>query len=204
MTILKAEILAYLNDELYRTETDIDKHILQAMKDLSLADQFVWIETTVPTIVGRPYYSMPLDYKKLMTIRIDDNIPLEKVTWREYEKAIADKTATDYGLPCCFAIHGGYWYPYPIADAVYTATLFYNAFVLESEGGTNAVDNIDYFFSDIYRGAINNLTIAHYCLSKSLKDDASSYLTIFRSIDLPPLQDLIEREPRFVECHDLW
>jgi len=204
MTILKAEILNHLNGELYRTETDIDQHILAALKNLSMADKFLWVETQVPTIIGRPYYSMPPDYKKLMTIKIGDNKPLEKITWQEYQAFIYDQTSANYGEPYCFAIHGGFWYPYPTPDAIYTATLFYNAFVLESEGGVNAVDNIAHFFSDIYRDAINNLTKAHYCLSKGLKEDASTYLTIFTNINLPPLQTLIEREIKSIQPHDLW
>jgi len=204
LAILKAEILAHLNNELNRTETSIDEHILEAMKDLSLQDKFIWIETQVPTIVGRAYYSMPLDYKKLMTIKIDDNKPLEKITWKEYQKAIADKTSADYSEPRCFAIHGGFWYGYPTPDAEYTATLYYNAFVLESEGGTNAVDSIDTYFADIYRNAINCKTKAQYCRSKGMKDTAIAYETDYRQLILPPLKKLIEREPRNVECHDLW
>ena len=111
MTILKAEILNHLNGELYRTETDIDQHILAALKNLSMADKFLWVETQVPTIIGRPYYSMPPDYKKLMTIKIGDNKPLEKITWQEYQAFIYDQTqlimenltalpyTADFGIP---------------------------------------------------------------------------------------------------------
>jgi len=208
MTITKTQILAHLNGELYRTETDIDTHILSALKTLSMADKFIWVETTVPTIIGRPYYSIPADYKKLMTIKIDDDKPLEKITWQEYQVFIQNQTAANYHKPYSFAIHGGFWYPYPIADAEYTATLFYNAFVPESEvidsATVNAVDNIDHYFSDIYRDAINDLTKAYYCLSKGLKEDANVYFTLFKNVDLPPLQKLIERQPRSLECHDLW
>jgi hypothetical protein len=207
MTILKAEILAHLNSELNRSETNIDEHILEALKDLSMQDKFLWVEITVPTIIGRPYYSLPTDYKKLMTIKIADNTPLKKITWQYYQELIADQTSANYGEPDYFAIHGGFWYPYPIPDAIYNATLFYNAFVPESElideVETNAVDNISYYFSDIYRQAIYTLTKAHYCISKGLTGDATNYLTLFSSLILPPLQKLIERETKSIECQDL-
>jgi hypothetical protein len=203
MTITKAEILTHLNAELNRSETDIDAHILQAMKDLSLADEFVWVETTVPTIIGRTYYSLPTDYKRLMTIKVSDNTPLEKISWQYYQELIADQTSANRGEPDYFAIHGGFWYPYPTPDAIYTVTLFYNAFILESESEVNAVDNIDGYYTDIYRKALYDLTKAHYLLSKGLKEDAADYLNIFRSIDLPPLQKLIEREVRSIDVQDV-
>jgi len=203
LTILKAEILTHLNSELYRSETDIDAHILQAMKDISLADEFIWVETTVPTISGTAYYSLPTDYKKLMTIKIADNTPLGKITWQYYQELIAGQASSNYGEPRYFALHGGFWYPYPTPDAIYTATLFYNAFILEAEGGNDTVDNIDDYFTDIYRSALNTLTKAYYCLSKGLKDEASSYFAIYKSIDLPPLQDLVEREVRSIGVQDV-
>ena len=208
MTITKAQILTHLNGELYRTEENIDQHILSALKNLSMKDKFYWVETTIPTIIGRPYYSMPPDYKKLMTIKIEDNKPLEKITWEEYQVYIKDQTSANYGEPIAFSIHGGFWYPYQTPDAEYTATLYYNAFVPESEvidaATVNAVDNIGRYFSDIYRDAINNLTKAYYCLSKGLKEDANVYFTIFANVDLPPLQALIEREIKSIQPHDLW
>ena len=212
MTIAKAEILANLNAELNRTETDVDDYILSAMKKLSLADDFIWIESEVSMITGREYYSLPSDYKKLMTIHLKDGenkIPLSKVSFREYSKAAASiEDSDDYAEPYCFAIHGGFWYAYPTPDDEYTAILHYNAFVPESEEideeTVNAVDNIGHYFSDIYRDALNTLTKAYYCLSKQLKDEASAYFTIFTNIDLPPLKKLVERESRYLPYRDLY
>lgn len=201
MAITKAEILAHLNKELNRSEEDIDEYILEALKDLSLKAHFLWIETTVPTIVGRPYYSVPPDYKKLLTIKIDDNTPLGKVTWEEYQILIADETSDDYDEPSNFAIHGGFWYPHPIPDAIYTAKLFYAAFVLESEDGTNAVDDI--VFGDIYRSAIYAKTKAVYCRSLGWTDRQAEFEFEYNKILLPLLEDLIENEPKFVRNHDL-
>jgi hypothetical protein len=209
MAILKAEILSHLNDELNRTETDIDTHVLSAMKYLSLQDKFIWIESTVSVTAGTVYYSMPSDYRKLMTIHLTDEKPLEEITWRQYRNRIADMTdEDDRDEPSCFAMHGGFWYPYPIADDTYTATLHYNAYVPESEvideATVNAVDNIDNYYPDIFRDALNNLTKAYYCMSKGLKDEASNYLLVFRNIDLPPLKELVKREKKSLPYHDLW
>jgi len=201
MTILKAEILAHLNSELNRNETDVDEHILAALKHLSLEKEFIWIETTVPTIVGRPYYSLPLDYIKKLSIKIDDNNSLQLIDWGEYQSLIANETAADYGEPRKWCIHGNFWYAYPTPDAIYTATLFYNAFILESEGGVNSVDDIA--FKDIFRDTINSLTKAYYCLSKGLKDTASAYFTIYRGINLPLVEKLVQHQVREVQYTDL-
>lgn len=212
MTILKAEILAHLNSELNRTETDIDEHILSAMKKLSLADEFCWVESEVSMIVGRKYYSLPADYKKLMTINLKDGErkkPLGKISFRYYKERVAlVEDSDDYDEPTAFAIHGGFWYPLAVPDDTYTAVLHYNAWVPESEtiesSEVNAVDNIDRYFSDIYRDALNTLTKAYYCMSKQLKEDAAAYLSIFTNVDLPPLRKLVEREPRYLPCNDLF
>lgn len=201
MTILKEEILAHLNKELYRTETEIDEYILEALKDLSLRDDFLWVESTVETIIGRPYYSEPLDFKHLLTIKIDDNRPLGKISWTEYQILIRDETADARGEPNRFTQHGGFWYAYPTSDAVYVATLFYNAFVLESEGGVNAIDDIK--FKNIYRRAVNTLTKAYYCRSKGLRNDSAEYLMEFKIDILPGLSKLVKREPVFTKYTDL-
>jgi len=209
MAITKAAILTHLNSELNRSETDIDEHILSAMKYISLTDDFIWIEATVSVTAGTVYYSLPSDYRKLMTIHLTDKKPLEEITWHQYRKRIAGRTdEDDRDEPNCFAMHGGFWYPYPIADDTYTATLHYNAYVPESETiddeTVNAVDNIDRYFSDIFRDALNTLTKAYYCMSKGLKDDAAAYFSVFKNIDLPPLRKLVQREIKSIPYKDLY
>jgi hypothetical protein len=199
--ILKAEILTHLNKELYRSEADIDEYILEALKDLSLRDDFLWVETTVPTTDGGKYYSVPTDFKGELVIKIDDNEPLYKIPFRTYQTYIADQTATDEAEPYCYAIHGGFWYPYPVPDKIYTVTLHYAAFILEIEGIVKAVDSI--VFADIYRNAINTMTKYFYCKSKGMKDEAIAYLTEYIKVILPPLQKLVKRELRSIEYQDL-
>lgn len=207
--ILKAEILSHLNKELNRTETDIDEYILSAMKKLSLTDDFYWVESTFNMIAGRTYYSMPVDYKKLMTINLTGERPLKKLSWIDYRKLVATREEeSDRDKPRCFAIHGNFWYPLPIPDDDYEATIHYNAFVPESETideeEVNAVDNIDRYFSDIFRDALNTLTKAYYCMSKELADKAAVYLQIFEGVDLPPLKKMVEREARSLPYRDLY
>ena len=205
MAITKAEILEHLNDELNRTETDIDSSILSAMKYLSLQDDFIWIESTVDLVAGTVYYSLPADYRKLMTIHLSGEKPLEKLTFRQYRNRIAGKEEEDYwDEPTCFSIHGGFWYPYTIADDTYTATLFYNAYVPESESGVNAVDSIDTYYPDIFRDALNTLTKAYFCMSKTLKEEAAAYFSVFKNIDLPPLRKLVQREIKSIPYKDLY
>lgn len=201
MTITKDEILAHLNTELDRGETNIDEHILSAIKWLSLKDDFLWVETTVDTIIGRKYYSLPLDYKNMIEIKIDDNVPLLKITWNEYQTLVADETSNNRGEPTRYCIHGGFWYAYPTPDAVYSVTLFYPNFILESEGGTDAVDDI--VFGDIYRDAIYCLTKGIYCRNLGMTDKAVFYELELRNKILPPLEKLIERVPKFVKNTDI-
>ena len=198
--ITKAEILAHLNGELNRTETDIDEHILEALKDLSLQDEFLWVQAEVETIIGRPYHSLPLDYKRKLSIKIDDENSMGLIDWGEYQVLIANETSADRDMPDRFCIHGGFWYGYPTPDAVYTATIYYNAFVLESEGGVNAVDDIT--FKDIYRNAIYAKTKAQYCRSLGWIDRAKEYEIDYRQLILPPLKKLVQRQVRQVQYHD--
>ena len=204
MTITKAEVLAHVNTELDRSETadTLKEHLLAALKWLSLKDDFLWVETNVDTIIGRGYYSLPLDYKgKLITIKIADNDPLYKITFGEYQTAIRDETSDDRDEPYCFALHGGFWYAYPTPDAIYEATLFYPNFILESEGGTEVVNDIP--FKDIYRDAIYAKTKAIVCRNIGLTDDQIKYETELDRLILPPLVKMIEREPKFVKNNDL-
>jgi len=198
--ILKAEILVHLNKELNRTETNIDEHILEALKDLSLQAKFIWVETNIDTIIGRPYYSLPSDYKKLLSIRIDDENSMSLIDWGEYQALVANETSADYGMPNRFCIHGGFWYPYPTPDAIYTVTLYYNAFILESEDGVNAVDNIT--FKDIYRNAIYAKTKAQYCMSLGWTEKAQVYQMVYEQILLPPLKKLVQEQVHQVQYHD--
>jgi hypothetical protein len=201
MTILKAEILAHLNKELYRTESEVDEYILEALKDLSLRDDFLWVQAIVPTIIGRGYYSEPPDFKHELTIKIDDNSPLYKISWAEYQILIRNETSAARDLPKRYAQHGGFWYAYPTPDAVYIATLFYNAEVLESESEVDAVNNIK--FKDRYRRALNTLTKAYYCRSKEMKTASAEYLMEFKMDILPELSKLVKKAPVFSSYNDL-
>ena len=203
MTITKTEVLAHVNTELDRNETDatLKEHLLAALKWLSLEDNHLWVEATVDTIIGRPYYSLPLDYKDMIEIKVEDNTPLVKITWEEYQSLIADQTSANYGEPKQYALHGGFWYAYQTPDAVYETTLFYPNFTLETEGTVEVVDAIP--FKDIYRDAVYAKTKAIVCRNIGLTDDAVKYEQELRVLILPPLKKMIERVPKFVKNNDL-
>lgn len=203
MTIIKEEVLAHLNLELDRSETDatLKEHLLAALKYLSLEDNHLWVESNVDTIIGRPYYSLPLDYKDMIEIKVGDNKPLSKITWEEYQSLIANQTSANYGEPKQYAIHGGFWYAYQTPDAEYEVTIFYPNFVLEIEGGVDVVDDIP--FKDIYREAIYAKTKAIYCRNIGLFDEAVKYELELKNLLLPPLKKIIERVPKFVKNTDL-
>lgn len=202
--ITKDEILRHLNKELNRNETDIDEYILSAMKKLSLADDFCWLKAETETIEGDGEYSIPTNYKKLMTITVDDGKPLAKGSYRDYMSRIG--RGEHKGKPRVFALHGGSIFLYPTPDKKYQLKMDYNAFVPEK--GINLerdmVDHINEYFTDIYRDALNTLTKAYYCMSKELTQEAAQYMGIFTSIELPFLSALVEREPRYLSYTDLW
>ena len=203
MTITKEEVLDHVNNELDRSETDttLKEHLLAALKWLSLEDNHLWVEATVDTIIGRPYYSLPLDYKDMIEIKVEDNKPLGKITWEEYQSLIANQTSANYGLPRCYALHGGFWYPYQTPDAVYEVTLFYPGFILEIEKEVEVVDAIP--FKDIYRDAVYAKTKAMVLRNIGLTDDAVKYELELIKLILPPLKKMIERIPKFVKNTDL-
>jgi len=200
MAILKAEILAHLNKELNRSETDIDEHILEALKDISLEDEFLWAESTCSTIIGTPYYTLPTDYVTKLSIKIDDENSLRLIDWGEYQSLIANEAAADRDLPNRYCIHGGFWYAYPTPDAVYTATIFYNYHILESEDDTDVVDDIP--FKEVFRNAIYAKTLAQYCRSLGWISRAKEYEADYRSLALPPVQKLVQRQVRQVQYND--
>lgn len=203
MTITKAEVLSHVNLELDRSETadTLKEHLLAALKWLSLEDDHLWVEANVVTIIGRPYYSLPLDFKDMVEIKVEDDKPLSKITWEEYQSLIADQTSADYGLPKHYALHGGFWYPWPTPDAVYEVTIFYPNFILETEGGIEVVDAIP--FKDIYRDAVYAKTKAIVLRNLGLTDDAIKYERELSILILPPLKKMIERVPKFVRNTDL-
>ena len=201
MTITKGQILAHINSELNRTETDIDALILEALKDLSLQEgDFLWVESDVDTIIGRKYYSLPLDYVKLLSIKIDDENSLELIDWGKYQSLIANETTADRNMPDRFCIHAGFWYAYPTPDAIYVAKLYYNAHILESEDGNDIVDNIPY--KDIFRNALQTKTKALYCRSKGWISRAEAYEADYFGLALPPLRKLQQKQVRQVQYND--
>ena len=203
MTITKEEVLAHVNKELDRSETDttLKEHLLAALKWLSLEDNHLWVEATVDTIIGRPYYSLPLDYKDMIEIKVEDNKPLGKITWEEYQSLIANQTSANYDLPKRYALHGGFWYAWPTPDAEYEVTIFYPNFILETEDEVEVVDAIP--FKDIYREAIYAKTKAIICRSLVLTDSQVKYEYELDNRILPPLKKMIERVPKFVRNTDL-
>jgi len=136
-----------------------------------------------------------------LSIRIDTGSPLGKISWMEYQGLVRDETSAARAEPNRFTQHGGFWYPYPTPDAIYTATLFYNAFILETEGGTKAVDDIT--FKDIYRDAIYAKTKALYCRGLNWTDKAMEFQMEYDKIILPPLKKLVKRESKFTRYTDL-
>ena len=85
-------------------------------------------------------------------------------------------------------------------NAVYEATLYYNAFILESEDGTDAVDDIG--FKDIYRNALNCKTKAQYCRGKGWIDRAKEYEFDYLKLILPKLKKLVTRHTAQVQYND--
>jgi len=115
MTILKAELIAVVNDSLNRKYavdgTELDAKIISALKDVSKRGNFLTEESERKTIADRAYYSMPAHYKDRLLIMIDDYYPLEWETFKKYQEERS--LSPDTGPPQTFCKMNKFYYLRP-------------------------------------------------------------------------------------------
>lgn len=208
MTILKAELIAVVNEALNRKYavdgTELDAKITSALKDLSKRGNFLTEESTRATIAERAYYSMPAHYKDRLLIMIDDYYPLGWETFKKYqEEHSLSPDATGY--PQMFCKMNKFYYLRPTPDSAdYTIRQFFACYHPEiiTIDGTEykACDKI--LFNDIYRLAIELRLIWQVAIGLGQHKTASDYMNYYVRDEIPSLLANIDEDPVIAEYPD--
>lgn len=204
MTILKAELIAVVNDTLKRnydvTSTELDRQITAVLKDLSKRGNFLTEESTRTTIVDRAYYSMPDHYKDRLLITIDDYYPLEWETFKQYQEEYSLEP-TNTGYPQMFCKMNKFYYLRPTPDAEYTIRQFFACFhpeiVVVDEVDTAACDAI--LFKDIFRTAIEERLICVVARGLSMYKVAKEHNAYYLMDEIPSLLLTLDEDPAIAE-----
>ena len=208
MTILKAELIAVVNQVLKRkydpAGTELDAEITSVLKDLSRRGNFLTEESTRPTIADRAYYSMPAHYKDRLLIMVDDYYPLEWETFKQYQEEISlDPTHTDY--PRKFCKMNKFYYLRPTPDSAdYLIRQFFACYHPE----VVTVNSTDYaacdqiLFKDIYRVAIEERLICVVARGLSMYKLAKEHNAFYLMDEIPNLLLNIDEDPAIAEYPD--
>lgn len=208
MTILKAELIAVVNETLNRKYavdgTELDTKIISALKDLSKRGNFLTEESTRKTIAERPYYSMPDHYKDRLLIMIDDYYPLGWETFKKYQEE-RSLSPDDTGYPQMFCKMNKFYYLRPTPDSAdYLIRQFFACYhpekVTVDEVEHKACDYI--LFNDIYRKAIELRLIWEVAFGLGQSKTASEYMTYYTKDEIPSLLDNIDEDPAISEYPD--
>jgi len=155
MSVLKAEILTFINDNLHRTETaaKVAVPIQTVLNDLSNLN-FLTAEDTEQTLTaGDTELVYPTLYKALVSIVLNDGsydgAPLRALAggYKEYLRLMENFNSGLRSEPEWQAEYESKFYPYPVAGQSYTVVIKYYKFHAQS------VDAIE--FGDEFRNCIN-------------------------------------------------
>ncbi|MBA3051880.1 hypothetical protein FP828_03575 [bacterium] len=185
MAIEKSEILAIINSRLNRAETDIDEEIRSVLYDISTRANFINKEATADTTASTNYYAVPADFKDMTVIKADDATPLDKITFENFQKKIAEVTGTSE--PNEYSIKNDFIWLYPNPDKVYTLTMFYSIF------HPNDVDTIE--FGELFRECIYQGVLAKICEKYEDWTAVSSHMTLYEA-EIQKRKDALD-EPMF-------
>lgn len=131
MSILKADILTFVNDQLGRSETDIDSQIKTVINDLRFLNILEAQDTTLTLSDGSTYFDQPSDFKSLISIVLNDgSVDLEPLLpmpggYKGYKDAMDSFTSGNESTPKYYARFNGKIYVYPTAGQSYTITFDY-------------------------------------------------------------------------------
>lgn len=206
MTILKAELIAVVNEALHRSYsgTQLDSKITSTLKDLSKRGNFLTEESTRLTIANRAYYSVPDHYKDRLLIMIDDYYPLGWETYKEYQNE-RSLSPNDTGPPETFSKMNKFYYLRPTPDSAdYTIRQFFACYhpenLIVDEVLYKACDYI--LFNDIYRKAIELRLIWEVAIGLSQFKTATEYMTYYVKDEIPSLLDNLDEDPVIAEYPD--
>ena len=173
MSITKANILTFVNNNLKRAETDIDVQIQHVLDDLSRENLLEEIDTSQSLVSGNTTLTYPTGYKELVAITLNDGTnegePLIKIPggFKEYRRWMEDETSADYNEPEFYAEFDSKFYLYHPADGAYTATIDYYKYHSQD------VETIE--FGDQFKKCIN----FGACFEVACKFSLSRYIAIW-------------------------
>jgi len=131
MAITKAAILTFVNDQLSRSETDIDNQILSVINDLRFLSILEAQSTDLTLSDGSEYFAEPSDFKDPISITLNDGsndlAPLLPFPggYKGYMDEMRGPASGCESTPLYYARFNGNIYVYPTADQAYTITLDY-------------------------------------------------------------------------------
>ena len=216
MTILKAELIDVVNDNLNRGYdtggTVLDAKITSVLKDLSQQGNFLQDEFVRATVEDRDYYSLPDDFKELLFVGMkssDDATiykPLVYERFEMYQRNIYyDPTS---GTPTRYTWQSGFMYPRPIPNDIYNMYWWYAYYhpeiitvdVLEVPTDYKACDNI--LFDDIFRKAIEMRLLYEVAEGLNLDSDAKKYNALYLLDEIPKLKADVKEHANIAAYRD--
>ena len=189
MSIDKSDILTFVNDQLSRTETDIDSQIESVIGDLRFLSLLEAQDTTKALADGSKYFAEPTGFKSPISIVLNDGsvdlAPLLPMPggYKGYCEAMDNVVTGDESTPRYYARFNGNIYVYPTSDQAYTITVdFYKKHALDAD---------DIEFGDDFTNCFN-FGAAYYT---ALKRSLSRYISIWEGPYSNQIQTLILSHP---------
>lgn len=189
MSIAKADVLTFVNNQIKKKETDIDVQIQSVLNDLSDENLLVNTDTDQTLESGSTTLDYPTGFKDLIAITLNDGTywgePLIKLSrgHQEYRELVEESTSAGYGEPEYFSEFNKKFWLWPISDDDYTTRIeFYRHHPQD-------VDTI--LFGDEFKNAIYFGSAYHLALRFKLID----YIKIWGSMYEQEKQKRIANAP---------
>jgi hypothetical protein len=176
MSIQKADLLTFANNQLRRSETDIDEQIKLVLGDLLVFNFLEAQDTSLTLEQGDTSFELPDDYKGLISIVLNDgSVDLEPLLpmpggYKGYREAMDSFTSGDQSNPKYYAIFNGNCYVYPTAGQSFTITFDYYK--------NNALDPDSIEYSDKFT-SLFKFGSAYYV---AMRYGLSRYITIWEPV----------------------
>lgn len=175
MAILASEILTFVNNQLRRSETDIDTNLKNALRRISTSGDYLFGQETQTITQGDNILTFPEDYKTVTNIRLtsvtddpsigtsdDKKTPLNLIGWDAYLTKIGHSEGE--GEPDSYSIFNDNIYLYPIANTSYNVDIYFTKYHAYST---------DIEYSEKFREVIESLTTLNVAKSFGLMESIS-------------------------------
>lgn len=196
MSVLKADILTEVNDNLQTSLTDIDKFIQKTLDDLSEEDLLVGTDTTQTLVSDDTTLDEPTGFRALINIVLtitssgSEQYPLIALPRGHRQYRELRHNDDSIGIPRWFSNFNGKFYLWRPANQAFTSVIEYY-----KDHPALSGDNIE--FGDNFRNAI----YAGATFYTALKYSRTKAITIWGPVYQDAKQkriDSIVQQPRFV------